>query len=304
MTQPPTTPKDRTALPLVLSLTLHTLVGVGLFFWRPSVPEPAPVGIETTFISAGEFAQIEAMVKENAAATAKGQQGTDTISTSTIKEPSAKMQAYNEEMARREAQFNAEIQALAQELDEQILGDMQAIEEQVLTQQQQEAQKLAEVAQAYESSDEEVAQNRVALMAATKARDERLALAEQEKKAAGGVSASLQTSPTSSAQISSGTQSVKTTATGGGDTNALISALIRLIEPKWHVPANAKGERLTAVITTDQNGNVLSVQVKGGSQTLKASLESAIFNASPLTPLKGTDHQSLTIHFVAEPPAR
>lgn len=300
--------KHSTALPFVLSIALHALIGMGLFFWQSPKPKTVPISIETTFVSASELAGIENAIRQNAAALAKGQEGSNTISTNahtdTEKQLSAHMQAYNEEMARREAAFNAEIQALSDALDEQISNDIQAIEAQVLTEEQQQAEKLAEVRQAYELFDERIQQNQAALEEAKKARDEQIALAEQEKQASSSVS-SLQTSATPSIKISSGTQNPPTTSAQAGNdsTNAIITALIRLIEPKWHVPANAKGERLTATIRTDANGNVLSVQVKGGgSQALRASLESAIFNASPLTPLKGTEHQTLTIHFKADPP--
>ncbi len=303
MTQTPYTPppKNRWMIPLILSVMVHTILVAVLWFWRPSPPVFIDHGIQTNLITSGDIAEIEGQIRENARLASQAQDGQDSQESSSQAQLSPHMQAYNDELAQKEAEFQAQIAKFAQELDAETLADMQALDAELAQRQAEQQALLEQSRQAFENHDETITQNQQALDEARKARDELIAEANAKQRQSGGKDGSLSAGkPTGTAQ--SGTNAKRTTqASGGSSASEIISALIRLIEPKWRVPSNASGEKLKASIRVDTNtGNVLSVSISGGTPALRASLEDAIYSASPLTPVVGTDHRTLNITFTAD----
>lgn len=86
-----------------------------------------------------------------------------------------------------------------------------------------------------------------------------------------------------------------------GSNNANISSeLVGLIKPYWNPPTNRIGESVSASIEVDAGGMIISVSVNTSDQALRESLETAIENASPLTPLIGTDIRKIKLNFRVE----
>lgn len=296
---------DNGILPLVFSVLLHGVIVTAVLFWYtpPKVSEPA--GIETLLVGEGEFAEIEGLLRDSI------QVGTSSASPTASDTPqiSDAMAAYNAELAARQAAYEQQMAEFAAELDAQMEADAQAYENALKELAELQHQELLEAKQAEQNHDNIVRQNQAELNKARERRDEIIAQAEAATKALGGRSGSLggnstsHNNTTSQSSSYSGTNANRTTAnqTGGGSSASNIaSAISRHIYPNWDVPSNAKGERLSARVQVDSQGNVISISISGGSSALRDSLERAIRNSSPLTPIIGTEHRRLTLNFTAE----
>lgn len=286
-------------MPLVLSIVLHGALLAGLLFYKAPTP-PVPTGIETTLISSGELAQIQAQIKENAALiAAQGNEGDSSEQTDSPPVISDRMQAYNKELLAKEAEYQRQMAQYAASLDAEIIAEMQAHEDNIKQAQQQEAQMLEEMRQNAKNNDEQVKNNKEML---DKAHNERLADEEQRLSQLSGraVGASDPSVGDNKSTITSGTNSKSNNKTSGAGAPNIGSALEAHIKPHWRVPSGKKGKQVTVKINVDSNGNVLSVSISGGDSVLNQSLESAIYNASPLTPMIGTPHRRLSATFTAE----
>lgn len=92
-------------------------------------------------------------------------------------------------------------------------------------------------------------------------------------------------------------------ASGGSSSSSsanISGALVSLIKPYWNPPVGRVGTTVSANVTVDSSGNVLSVTANTSDEPLKQSLESAVRNASPLTPVVGTNNRKLKLNFVVE----
>lgn len=130
MIQTPYTPppKNRWMIPLILSVMVHGILVAVLWFWRPSPPVFIDHGIQTNLITSGDIAEIEGQIRENARLASQAQDGQDSQESSSQAQLSPHMQAYNDELAQKEAEFQAQIAKFAQELDAETLADMQALD--------------------------------------------------------------------------------------------------------------------------------------------------------------------------------
>lgn len=289
---------DSTIMPLILSIVVHGVVLAFLVFWQAPAPPPAPVGIEASFVGLSDIEAIEGQIRENARLAEKGDEGTDD---KTSDKPTAEppINAISEELAQKQAEFEKQMAAFAAELDKQALMEQQALIDKLKAEAEQEKAELAEAREAFANRDEKVKENQKGLDEARQARDKANEEAESKRKQ-GGISGSLDSGEKTN-QESAGT-AAKTTqgASGGVNKNSIITALQEIIYRNWQVPSNASGERLQATIRVDGSGNVLSVSVSGGSAALKESLERAIANSSPLSPVAGTEFRELKVSFVAK----
>lgn len=288
-------------VPFVLSILVHGGIVAALFFWQPNLPETENAGIETTFITAGELAEIEGQIRANAAQTARGNEGRDLNNAKLQSLQNQLQQAQNSELARREAEYQRQMERFAAEQDAEIMADRQAFANELAEIEAEEAAELAAARAAYENRDELTRQNQEGLNEARAARDQAINDAEEALRKSGGVSGSL-TAGESHVRDVGGTGAAQSTAksAGSGNRNDIVPALRRIIYSNWEVPSNAKGERVRASISVDASGNVLSVSTSGGTEALRASLEQAIRSSSPLSPIAGTEHRQLNITFIAE----
>ncbi len=71
--------------------------------------------------------------------------------------------------------------------------------------------------------------------------------------------------------------------------SSISSALVAHIKPYWHPPSGRIGKSLKVIIDVDASGNVLTVAANSDDAALNNSLEQAVRDASPLTPVVGSD---------------
>lgn len=303
------TPEQKnSAFPLLLSMIAHGVI-FGLLFFMPKPKLPTPSGIDANLISAGELAEIQGQIRENARRAEQGSSlGLQTRDSSHQNQPnqstpSAAMQSYNAELAARQEAYRRQIASFAAEQDALALESMRAVEDAFAAQARERERELKQLRQSAAEQSQREAQNRQALEEAHQANQRRNEKREQALRESGGQSGSLSAGISASSETVSGTNTNQTTNTrqggGGGNPNNIKAALERHIYAHWQVPNNASGERLSANIRTDASGNVISVSISGGTPALRASLENAIRNASPLTPVIGTDFRSFHAQFTA-----
>lgn len=275
---------QQSALPaVVMSVLLHALVVAGLL-WLKQPPPPTPIAIETSLVSHTDLENIkQSLNSANTQAPTKTTQSTSDTA-----------QFDNEELAKRQAQFEAQMAEFAAKIDQEAHEERKAFE-QALAEEARNAQaELEKARKNFENHDQTIKQNQES-QAQARLEQEQYRNQMQQKYAQSGVSGSLgagtpNTTPSSHSPI---------TASKGKDKNALIEQLQALIYQNWQVPNNASGEKLQAVIKTDAAGVVQSIVITGGSPALKASLEKAIMASSPLTPLVGSEFRELRVNFVA-----
>lgn len=294
--QPPKS-DDTATMPLIFSVVVHLLVVGVIIFWQAPKPKPEVAGIEASFFGQADLEAVEGAIRENARLAEQGNNGKDDTSTKQLT-PSPETLAINEELARKQAEFEAEMAKFAAELDKEALAEQKEFAKALDEQAKEEQQKLNEAREAFANQDEKVKENQKALDEVRAMRDNAIAEDEAEKRRQGGKSGSLATG-TQTTGATSGTNAKSTQGASKG-INALKAALEAHIKRHWVVPNNASGERLTANITVDTQGNVLSVSISGGSSALRSSLENAIHNASPLTPAIGSGYTSFKANFTAE----
>lgn len=301
---------DDSTMPVIGSAFLHFCLAAAAFFFYHSATDDTVAGTETMLITAGELADIQAQIRANAAAATKAAEaGIDAPKAGNQTErriDNDRRLFEDPTLAQKEAEYQRKMAEFAKELDKEILADRQAYEQAVKDADIAREKEVAELRNRAENQDEREAQNRADLENAQQANEARNRERERQAQALGGQSGSLgngsgggQSTGDNTTRQTGGTNASRTTQAGGGN-NALKAALEAHIKRHWVVPNNASGERLTANISTDSQGNVLSVSISGGSPALRSSLENAIHNASPLTPAIGSGFTNFRANFTAE----
>lgn len=301
---------DDGTMPIIGSAFLHFCLVAAAFFFYHSKTDDSVAGMETMILTAGELADIQAQIRANAAKVAKGNEaGTDAPKAGKQIErriDNDKRLFEDTTLSQTEAEYQRQMAEFAKQLDSEIKADQQAFEKAIKDADAERAREVAELRDRAESQDERESQNREALENAQAENEARNREKERQAQALGGQSGSLgngtgggQSTGDNTTRQTGGTNANRTTQAGGGN-NALKAALEAHIRRHWVVPNNASGERLTANISTDSQGNVLSVSISGGSPALRSSLENAIHNASPLTPAIGSGYTSFRANFTAE----
>lgn len=295
--QPPKS-DDTATMPLIFSVVVHLLVVGVIVFWQAPKPEPTVAGIEASFFGQADLEAVEGAIRENARLAQQGDDGKDETNTKQLT-PSPETLAINEELARKQAEFEAEMAKFAAELDKEALAEQKEFAKALDEQAKEEQQKLNEAREAFANQDEKVKENQKALDEAREARDNAIAEDEAEKRRQGGKSGSLSTgTQTTGATSGTGAKTTQGASSGVNQTN-LRNAVAQHIKRFWR-PVGEKGTRLDTQIRVDASGNVLSVKVSGGTEAQRQSLETAIYNASPITPIVGTEFRTFSPFFIVQ----
>lgn len=301
---------DDSTMPIVGSAFLHLcLVALILFFYH-STTDDSVAGMETMLLTSGDLAEIQAQIRANAAKANKG----DNVGTDAPKAGNKTARQFNNDkrlyedsqITAKEAEYQRKMAEFAKQLDKEILADQHALERAIKESDLQREREVTELRKTAANQSEREAQNRADLENAHSENEARNQERERQEQALGGRSGSLgngtsggQSTGDNSTRQAGGNNANRTSQAGGGN-NAIKSALEAHIKQHWIVPNNASGERLTANIRVDEQGNVLSVSISGGSPALRSSLENAIHNASPLTPAIGSGFTNFKANFTAE----
>ncbi len=288
------TSNDNLLLPALLSVLVHGLVVVALLFVRVPPPIATPTGIETSLVSADELAEINGLLQAAA---------DNSASANATSAPSLQLQAYNADLARREAEYQAQIAAFAAEQDRAAAQAVAQLEAELAAQYAEEQAKLEEARAAYANQDEIIKENQAQLEKARQARDEAIVKQEQESKDSGGKKVSISAGSTNNSETSSNSSgdkgSTSSSGASSGSNKASIQAAVTAHIKRYWQPIGDKG-RLSASIRVDAGGNVLSVSVSGGTEAQRKTLESAIYAASPITPIVGTEFRSFSPQFIIQ----
>lgn len=266
------------ALALVLSVLVHALVLLALLFVTPPAM-PTPSNLEASFVSAAELAEAQSAL---AAANAPDQAQIKTA---------AQLQRYNEALAQKEAAYRAQIAEFAKQIDAQSERSIDELMNELATQQQLEEQALGEARAAFEQKEALVADNQRQLDEARLARDQAAEQAAKDAKQGGGQVINV--------VAGDGTKTAPSAGASGSDKQSLQAAVSAHIKRFWQ-PIGEVGTRLVATIKVDASGNVLSVGISGGTELQRQGLERAIYAASPITPIIGTEYRSLSPHFIVQ----
>lgn len=286
-------PAQSTFLPLVLSVLVHGAIFGALWLYNPKPKPTLPTGIETGFVSASDIAQVEGAIRENAKqaelqAAAMASQNTPSTNSSNTAQ-------YNDALAQKEAEFQAQIAKFAAQQDAAIQAQMDSFEAQLQDEYAQDHAELQEARQAYAQRDKITEQNKKALDAANQQNKNSQSSSQGNGQESPSVASGNQSSP-----APSGTNALTTKSTQSGmGKDSIQQAVARHIRAHWS-PIGAEGTRLNTSIRVDANGNVLSVKVTGGTEAQRQSLEDAIYASSPITPIVGTEFRTFSPYFVVQ----
>ena len=316
----PTEPENNgLGMPVILSLLIH-ISAIGFVFFTHRVPDiDVPPSIETSIVTPEELAAIQAGVRANRAAGNEGTQGdvssesyaaNEIINNSNSKPLSAastSQTSQEAEVSRHSVPVfvpsnepptnpsdidtrldSRDIKSLDYEKRQQIFNEeMQKQAEQNL---QDFANDIAKSTEKSKKSNSQASQRIEKVFPASNSK-------KTNTKGNNNAPVSMDLANDGDPLISGGSGATKGSQSGGGNIDG---ALVSHIEPYWQPPKNRVGEQIMADVTVDANGNVLSIKINSTDNELKSSLENAIRNASPLTPIQGTDKRRLGLHFVVK----
>ena len=283
-------------LALLTSLVVHALVIVGLFFMPKHHPLPEVVTLQADLITGDDLASVQAQI-----AKAHAQNQTQNKHTTSAKSPaqtsSHTKTTYNDDLAERERAYQAQMQAYAEALDQEILSEIE-LQQKQLDAQDKERQRQVDELQDKERSNDEIAQENVKELNKTRQNIEKAVAATKTEQVSNqsfdGQDAHSPRPPT----VGQGGK-ISGSSGGGISKNQLQAKIAEHIKPYW-TASGEKGTRLQSTITVDSSGNVLSVSVTGGNDYQRQSLEDAIHAASPITPIIGTEFRTFHPSFVTE----
>ncbi|WP_230657434.1 cell envelope integrity protein TolA [Psychrobacter sp. I-STPA10] len=334
----PVEPEDNgLGIPMVLSILIHAAI-IGFVFFTHRVPKmDIPASIETSIVTPEELAAMQAGIKANRAAGEEGNQGEQSSQTfdtnlatnnsnrenNRNRQPTPPPPAQNTEVRRHSVPIfiptneptidNIDSAEIDTRLDTTDIKELeyerrrQIFSEQMEKEAEQNLQDFAS-----DVADKNIKEKeRLGELKAKKPKIEKPKRIEKDfapiesgdshatnSWSLGDDGDPLLTGNTGNTGSAKGAQGRSGGSQSGGGN--IDGALISHIEPYWHPPKNRVGERVVADVTVDANGNVLSIKVNSADNELKSSLDSAIRNASPLTPIQGTDKRRLRLHFVVK----
>ncbi|STZ64060.1 protein TolA [Moraxella lacunata] len=292
-------------LSLVGSVVVHGLIVTGvLFAYTQQKPLPETVSLEASLVTGDDLAGAEAAIAD---AFAEHQaQSTQTDSTQSTTTPdssrSAQLEAYYDDLAKRERAYQAQMAEYAKSLDDEILSEIEMQRQAMADEERERARAVAELEVRERSNDDIARENSQGLNEARERRDN--AIAEKERanrtdsRSLGDGQSTIKDTPTTptvgrGGAVSGGNSSGSSEQSS--NRNEVISALQRHIRSHWR--ATGKNQTLQVKLKVDGSGNVLSVQVSGGDEYLREQLEDTVHRASPLTPIVGTNYRDLNFNF-------
>lgn len=288
---------DDSLLPsLLASVVVHGLIVAGIILAYHFKPLPEVVAMEASLVSGDDLAGIQAQIAD---AYAKNQAASQiqTAPAQATPAPSPAMTDYNQELSEREQAYQAQMDAYAEALDQEIFSEIQ-MHKQALEEQDKERERQVKELENKERSNDEIAKENSKELSQAKER-----IAQEAKKAQ--AQSQSQSQASSGADDGDDAPTTPTAGNGGGATSGgtsgnsrstnIVGALQAHIKRYWK--PTGSNTTLNVRLSVDENGNVLSVSVSGGTEHLQSALEDTIRQASPLTPIQGTSYRNLNFAF-------
>lgn len=290
---------------LLLSILFHGLLVAGILFLAKPKPLPKVVSMEASLVGSGDLAGIQGQIaKAYAKNQAQAQTQSQSQAPSTPAKPSPSHD-YSQEIARREAEYQAQMKAYADALDQDIASEMHAYQQALDEAEREREREVAELERRERSNDDIAQENAKELQKAKEQlAKERTQQAKQEASASSSNDRPAQTAQSSQGQSQTGTH----TGSSGGSPNAgsagaskasAMSAIKERIYHNWSPEAGLKGKSLTATIRVDSTGQLSDIRFGAGDKSLAPSLENAIRASAPFPEVVGVMSQ-FTINFYAD----
>lgn len=285
----PVEPEDNTlTLPIVLSVIVHVaLLAFIIFSHRvPNLDDKQP--IETSIVTPEELATLQAGIKANRE-TGSTQGGSNPPDISAYSQPAPSND--NDNSASRQTSSNQE-SVLSRGLSSVFGSTPDSDITQAPVQDSVDNEPVFEEISRPDSLSESE-NNPEPTQVAEDTPDDSAAKKSSEGKSAtnkpGQVSEQFPVTPANGKGSTGGSTKSK---------GQIASDLKNYIEPKWNPDQKFVGTKITASITVDDNGNVLSVTTNAKDSVLGESLIAAIKQASPLTPIAGSGYTKLESVFI------
>lgn len=282
---------------VVLSIVVHGALLAGLLFFYHS---PTPPPMETSLITPEQLSEIQGQIRANqqqnannagdmssASSMADIFSDVTKLSNSQHSQSNPKTAEMMKDIAIKEAQWRAQQEEFAKQIDKEVIEEQQQVIEHLDSQQAEEQKALAHNRQAEENID----QIKEQLKAAAAAYDKKLNndKSESPTPTATTKSMSLGTDGKSTAQgqtsSNGGNGAPRKGGASGGDSANYISTIMAIIESHWSVPSNSMGKSLVASFSVASDGTISGISINSaGDEAFKASLRQAISSSSPLPP--------------------
>ncbi|STY93498.1 hypothetical protein [Moraxella bovis] len=290
-------------LSLVGSVVVHGLIMAGvLFAYTQQKPLPETISLEASLVTGDDLAGAEAAIADAFAEHQAQADSTQNIDTTPDSSRSAQLEAYYDDLAKRERAYQAQMAEYAKSLDEEILSEIEMQRQAMADEERERARAVAELEARERSNDDIARENSQELDEARERRDNAIAKKERanrtDSRSLGDGQSTVKDTPTTPTVGRGGAVSGGNSSGSSGQSsnrNEVISALQRHIRSHWR--ATGKNQTLQVKLKVDGGGNVLSVQVSGGDDYLREQLEDTVRRASPLTPIVGTNYRDLNFNF-------
>lgn len=283
------------------SVIVHGLIILGVLFLAKPKPLPDVVSLQASLVGSDGLADIEGQIaKAYADNQAKNQINTQVSTPTTTPTRSD----YQSDFAEREQAYQAQMQAYAEALDQEIASELHAYRD-ALTAEDLERQRQVKELENRERSNDEIARENAKEL--SKAHEQQKAQATSSKSHTADLSGDDSPTPPTVGQgqgqhgAGSGSSGNEGNAgsSGGGGKSSVISGIQERIHRNWSPEAGLKGKRLTATIRLDSSGNLTDIQFGSGDSSLKPSLERAIRASAPFPEAVGV-LTNFTANFYAD----
>lgn len=299
-------PEPRFWLPLLLAITIHGLAVVALIYYdTPEKPKPKITVIEASVMTAKESARLQSASAQQKVASsvssstssAKTHNNRPAPTTNTPTAPSSQLSEYNKRLAERERAFEQELASYTASLDRQIALNIEQ-RKQAEREIDEARQREVDALKGRAKSSDEIAQENIQAMKELAERTKTKQNNESTKTSLSTESQSLaqEHTPPNVPNVGRGGQVGSTSNVSKNEAQSNIAGRVQAI---WERYKNPKNRHLTATITIDDNGNLLSVSFGAGDKDLQPSLEASIREASPFPEMKGIS-RSFSIRFYTD----
>lgn len=196
---------------------------------------------------------------------------------------SPEAQAIADDLAQRQAEFEKQRDAVAAAMDKQAEAELQGVAESIDQQHAENNQIVKEFKITESHTDEEAeALKKETEQVAKKLQAQREALAAA--KNAGNQSFGIKADPnasTGSGQTAGGNGTPRAGGSKGGSSAGYLNRIIAIIYTNWNPPASSRGKSLTAHFNISPSGSTSGVSISGsGDDAFKNSLIQAIQTAN------------------------
>ncbi|ELA08419.1 group A colicins tolerance protein [Moraxella macacae 0408225] len=302
----PVKTQDYRFLAVLLSVFGHgLLLGAVLYFHS----EPPPPPMQTVLISPEDLSQLQEQVKakqqNNTKHTDQGytdqsdtEQNLNQNQAENLPPPNPETAKIMQEIAQKEAEFQAKQAQLAKQVDEQHKAEQQRIVNELNQQLAEEQQTLREYAAAKNRIDEIEANLRADMERARdeiqRRVDEKRIRIESKNIATDGQSLAKNSSSLSNNLPNNNlpnnhpqdaNNEPKPRAKNEANFANYLNQIQTIIDNNWHPPTNSNGKKLTVQFSISPSGVISNIRVQGsGDEVFKNSLKKAVQSSSPLPP--------------------